>query len=671
MVLKTKFISVIAIVLLLVIGTTTVIVIRLQEHRLIEYKLSDASMLNMIVHNSIRDAMRKNDRPAIDKIISDISDIPEVMSLRILNIDGEILISNIKEEVGSKSRGYLTSGYTPAKNESLMGENSITSYHIVRNEPECLACHNKRKDILGIVELKLDILRQRAAVASFKRFLLLSSILAIIFVSVILSLLFNNNIINPLKKLMRTIKDVESGNWNARVSIDENNDIAQIGDSFNKMLSEMNSLYTNHLSKERELTRVRSELESKRRLEELNSQLNFKVKELETANKTVVTLSKEVKDKNESLRRTVDRLKRINDVGRVLTSIIETEEIIKLIIKTSAEILYAKKGTIHIDDSVPHRSLTLSYVKGLGVEKLSTLSIDFRETYSRILASGKATVIELDIPRKKNPDIPIEGRSLSIGVPLKMKGQIIGAMILQDKMDGTPFSNDELDLLSTLSGHAMVAIENAWLYEKLKTNYFSTIQSLVNALEASDKYTKGHSERVRYISVEIGRHIGLAPSELEVLEHAAILHDIGKIGVDSTLLNKEGTLSSEEFKVIKAHPVIGEEILGPIDTLSGVRMTILQHHEHYDGSGYPLGLVGEEISLKARILSVADTFDAMVSHRPYRGPMPVKNALEELNRGAGSQFDPTVVKAFSSIISSNDDSFLTEAGYAFKLSAAS
>jgi len=670
MVLKTKFIAIVSIVLLLVIGTATVIVIRLQESKLIEYKLTDASMLNMIVHNSIRDAMRKNDRPAISKIISDISDIPEVMSLRILDKQGTILISNIKEEVDSKSRPYLMNGYRAANNESILDEESITSYHIIKNEPECLRCHGKQEEVLGIIELKLDIHRQKVTIASFKRFLLLSSLLAIFGVAVILSLLFNSNIISPLRKLQRTIKDVEEGNWNARVVINDDNDIGKIGESFNKMLSEMNTLHADHVNKERELTRVRWELENKRRLEELNSQLNFKVKELETANRTVVTLSREVKEKNESLRKTVDRLKRINDVGRVLTSIIETEEIIKLIIKTSSEILYSKRGYIHIVNEDGKPTLTFCYDRGAGVEKLTGLSLDLREICSRIMSNGKPALIHLDVPGSGS-EMHVDHQKISIGVPLKMKGKIIGAMVLQEKMDGAPFSDDDLNLLSTLSGHTIVAIENAWLYEKLKTNYFSTIQSLVNALEASDRYTKGHSERVRFIAVEIARQIGLAPSEIEALEHAAILHDIGKIGVDTALLNKEQALSSEEFKVIKAHPVIGEEILGPIDTLSGVRTTILQHHEHFDGSGYPLGLAGEEITLKARILAVADTFDAMVSQRPYRGAMSVKNALEELKRQAGTQFDSSVVSAFMSIMNSREEAILSQAGYSFKTVAAS
>jgi HD-GYP domain-containing protein (c-di-GMP phosphodiesterase class II) len=614
----------------------------------------------MIVSNSIKDAMKRNDRAAVKKIISDISENPEVIALRILSTDGEILISNNKAEIGSKSRGFVLLGYKASGTNSIMHGNSVTSYRVVRNERECFRCHDSRQEINGIIELTLDIMRQRNDIASVKRLLLFSSLLSIILVSALLSLLFNRNIVFPLRSLMETIKNVEQGDWDARVPVRSNDEIGEIGQSFNTMLGEMRTLYDKNLRKERELSRMKSELESKRMLEELNSQLNYKVKELETANKTVLTLSREIKAKNAELGKLVERLKRINEVGRILTSIIETDEIIKVIVKTSAEILFARKGAIHIDrENSP--ALTLSYRRGVGVEKINSLSVDFKDTYAHILVSGKPVSIRSD-------DVPESGigsreRSMTIGVPLKMKGKIVGAMLLEDKMDGTTFTDDELELLSTLSSHAMVAIENAWLYEKLKYNYFSTIQSLVNALEASDPYTKGHSERVRYLSVELARYIGFDSREVEALEHAAILHDIGKIGIDSALLNKDGVLSKDELQIIRSHPVIGDEILGPIDTLSGVRTTILQHHEHYDGSGYPFGLIGEEISLKARILSVADTFDAMVSNRPYRGAMTVSNSMEELMKAAGTQLDPYVVVSFVTMMNEREKIILGEAGY--------
>ena len=250
-----------------------------------------------------------------------------------------------------------------------------------------------------------------------------------------------------------------------------------------------------------------------------------------------------------------------------------------------------------------------------------------------------------------------------IGVPFQIKAQVIGAMILEDKTDGTAFTKEDLSLLTTLSNHAVVAIENAWLYKSFKNNYFSTIQSLVNALEASDRFTKGHSERVRFLSLELGRHIGLDFKELEILEQASILHDIGKIGIESFILQKQGKLTPNEYSMIKAHPLIGEEILGPIDNLTEVRQTIIQHHERYDGKGYPYGLRGDELSLKAKILSVVDTFDAMMSDRPYRKALSMQKIKQEVIDHSGTQFDPYIVESFIELLDLKGEDILSTAGY--------
>jgi len=250
-----------------------------------------------------------------------------------------------------------------------------------------------------------------------------------------------------------------------------------------------------------------------------------------------------------------------------------------------------------------------------------------------------------------------------IGAPLQIKAQVIGAMILEVKADMTAFTKEDLSLLTTLSNHAVVAIENAWLYKSFKDNYFSTIQSLVNALEASDKFTKGHSERVRFLSLELGRHIGLDFKELEILEQASILHDIGKIGIESFILQKQGKLTSNEYSMIKAHPLIGEEILAPIDNLSEVRQIIIQHHERYDGKGYPYGLKGDELSFKAKILSVVDTFDAMMSDRPYRKALSMQKIKQEVLDHSGTQFDPSIVESFIGLLDLKGEELLSAAGY--------
>ncbi|WP_207726906.1 HD-GYP domain-containing protein [Anaerosolibacter carboniphilus] len=183
-------------------------------------------------------------------------------------------------------------------------------------------------------------------------------------------------------------------------------------------------------------------------------------------------------------------------------------------------------------------------------------------------------------------------------------------------------------------------------YAKLNTAYKNTVLTLSNAIEARDPYTRGHSERVTTISLILGSTLGLSDEQLKTLETASLFHDIGKLGISDLILHKPEKLTEEEFKVIKNHPIIGVNILGNIDFLKNILPIILHHHEKFDGSGYPLGIRGESIPLKSRIIAVADTYDAMTSNRPYRKGLPHEQAVEELIRLADIQFDRQVVDAF-------------------------
>lgn len=170
--------------------------------------------------------------------------------------------------------------------------------------------------------------------------------------------------------------------------------------------------------------------------------------------------------------------------------------------------------------------------------------------------------------------------------------------------------------------------------------FLAAMEALARTLEAKDRYTRGHSGRVAKYAVRLAAGLGLEDGFIENLRLAASLHDLGKIGVREEVLNKPGRLSPEEFALIKEHPLIGARILAPLAPLRELIPWIKHHHERYDGGGYPDGLKGEEISLGARVIALADSFDAMTTDRPYRKALPLEVALEEVRRGAGSQFDP-------------------------------
>lgn len=201
--------------------------------------------------------------------------------------------------------------------------------------------------------------------------------------------------------------------------------------------------------------------------------------------------------------------------------------------------------------------------------------------------------------------------------------------------------------------------------EQLKEAYYGTIESLRLAVDAKDSYTKHHSDRVSYYSVLIGKQLGLSDEDLETLKQGALFHDVGKIGIPDSILQKPGKLTNEEYDDIKNHPSIGSKILAPAKIFNDLVPMVLHHHERYDGRGYPVGLSGEDIPLMARIVCVADSFDAMTSDRSYRPRFDVITALGELENCKGSQFDPICVDAFLIALRQNKEQVKQDIGLEF------
>ena len=239
-----------------------------------------------------------------------------------------------------------------------------------------------------------------------------------------------------------------------------------------------------------------------------------------------------------------------------------------------------------------------------------------------------------------------EIRSLMI-VPLVTSKGVRGLLILGDRQPAF-FRNEELFIAEKIASQLAVAIENAQLYEEMRQLFFSTVASLANAIDAKSPWTMGHSERVMNVAANIARDMGLEEEAIERVRMGGLLHDIGKIGVMEALLEKPAELDDDDFPPIRLHPEKGVAILSPIAQLKEVLPAILHHHEFYDGSGYPDHLAGENIPLDARIIAVADSFDAMVADRPYKKGLKVKEAANELARCAGTQFDPAIVDCFCS-----------------------
>jgi putative nucleotidyltransferase with HDIG domain len=241
-------------------------------------------------------------------------------------------------------------------------------------------------------------------------------------------------------------------------------------------------------------------------------------------------------------------------------------------------------------------------------------------------------------------------------VPLRAKGKTIGVLQALNKLSSVPakpskhswpdFQPEDLKLVQTLSHQVAIAVENSRLYTDLRQSFYDTVESLAEEMEKKDRYTGGHTKRVVHFSMCIAKYMKLNSEQVEQIRLGALLHDIGKIGVHDAILKKQAPLNDEEWEVMKEHPELGYDILSRVEGLKDVVGGMRFHHERWDGQGYPMGLKELEIPLIARVISVADTYDAMVSTRPYRKGLPAKTAFDEIVKHRGTQFDPAVVDAF-------------------------
>jgi len=234
----------------------------------------------------------------------------------------------------------------------------------------------------------------------------------------------------------------------------------------------------------------------------------------------------------------------------------------------------------------------------------------------------------------------------AIAAVIPSVGHSMGVVCLARETASGGFLPDERDMLLGYAQTTAVALQKLILRENVERNLVDTITAFVNAIESKDRYLKGHSARVALYSVEIAQTLGMTPELVEVVRRGAMLHDLGKLSIMDTILRKPERLTPEEFTIIKSHPMVGAKILEPLRFLARETCAVRHHHERFDGAGYPDGLRGEDIPYVARVVTVADVFDAITSNRPYRTALALDEAREEISKGIGSHFDPAVAEAF-------------------------
>lgn len=276
-----------------------------------------------------------------------------------------------------------------------------------------------------------------------------------------------------------------------------------------------------------------------------------------------------------------------------------------------------------------------------------------RTVRDRVLASGKAVVFD-ETEEGFDCAESLHDASVRAGLcaPLWDGRRVIGLVQVDTRgsLARSTFDQKDLEALVVFAHQAAMALANARLHENLRRTVEQAIRGLVNALEAKDTYTAGHSEEVADLCVRTCTAMGLDPDITDTVRRAALLHDMGKISVPYHVLNKRDALSAEEFRILKTHVDVGARILEPFDFLGGLVPIVRHHHERWDGRGYPDGLAAEDIPLGARILAACDTWHSLVSHRPYRIGLDHETALVELQRCAGSQFEPAVVEVLMAVV---------------------
>jgi putative nucleotidyltransferase with HDIG domain len=368
----------------------------------------------------------------------------------------------------------------------------------------------------------------------------------------------------------------------------------------------------------------------------------------------VSQLNARLTDLNADLKQKVAILKAINSATRTMVSVEDTQEVLEQTIPPIVKVLGFDRAMIML---VNEKEGSLEYSYGVGespgaMQKLRDYSIPLSREQNlmvRVLKKRRPVLIRDVGAAGLNPTnrILADFRPSSFIIcPLIAQDKVIGILGVDRRGTERKLTMTDSEFLSIFANNIAAVFHRARLDGDLKTSYISAVRALVQAIEEKDTYTRGHSERVAQMAVEVARRLGLPETEIEYLRFGSILHDVGKIGIPESIVRSPKSLTDAEFKIIQKHPLKGVEILQPITFIKDHMYLIRNHHERWDGRGYPDKLAGDDIPLGAQIVATADAYDAMTSSRPYRKGMPPKQAAREIKKSIGTQLSKRTAEAF-------------------------
>ena len=359
----------------------------------------------------------------------------------------------------------------------------------------------------------------------------------------------------------------------------------------------------------------------------------------------------------EKIDRLISMLIGHHEFGMTTLGMTSKEELTRAVLDNALKLIDADLGSILLIER-DTRELIIFVAKGIPRTIIEETHIKIGEGIAgKVAQTGRAIFVENieDDARYQRTNLERYGSKSFISVPMRVKNKVVGVLNVNSTDTDRIFEQRDVRLLTILADQAAITLENSDLYENLQQFYLEMVQTLARTIDAKDAYTHDHADRARYYAGAVGKELNLPDQIVRHIEYAALMHDIGKIGIEEKILHKPGKLTPEEEEIIRKHPSIGNKIISPVAFLAPVAPMVLYHQEWYNGQGYPDGLAGEEIPLGARIVAIIDAFDAMTSDRPYRKALSREYAIDELKRYSGTQFDPKVVGAFFNVLKKEEE----------------